>query len=275
MSNNPRVAIACQGGGSHAAFGAGVLSRLLADYRDRFELVALSGTSGGAMCVSLMWAGLITKGPEDAIARLRRFWSDLGVHNFFDTLANEWSLWFARLPVTAEVSPYLYETTAEPRLRDLLRRHLDLENLPEEARGGHPKLFIGATDLTSGNRTIFEGEKLTYDDLIALAAIPPLFRAVHAHGALFWDGLFSTNPPVREFTDLAQVPDEIWIIQINPQTRTEEPRSMPEITNRRNELAGNYRLVKNSTLSTRSTASWQIQIIAVYQTDTNISISEL
>jgi NTE family protein len=243
MPNRPRIAIACQGGGSHAAFGAGVLRRLLApDYRGRFELAALSGTSGGAMCASLVWAGLIRQGPEDAITRLTSFWSDLEVHDVCDALANAWGLWAARLPVTAEISPYLYEPTAEPRLRALLRRHLDLESLPQGSRHAHPKLFIGATDLLSGNRTIFAGETLTYDDLIASAAIPPLFRAVHAHGRLFWDGLFSTNPPVREFTDLEPVPEEIWIIQINPQTQTEEPRSIPEITYRRNELSGNLSL---------------------------------
>jgi NTE family protein len=195
------------------------------------------------MCASLVWAGLISKGPDDSIARLTSFWSDLEVHDFYDALTNFWGLWIARLPVTAEVSPYLYEPTAEPRLRALLGRYLDLENLPADpiARS-RPKLFIGATDISSGNRTIFEGEALTYDDLIASAAVPPLFRAVHAHNTLFWDGLFSTNPPVREFTDLADVPEEIWVIQINPRTREGEPRLISEITNRRNELSGNLSL---------------------------------
>jgi NTE family protein len=41
-----RVAIACQGGGSHTAFTAGALSRLLARSRG-FDVVGLSGTSGG------------------------------------------------------------------------------------------------------------------------------------------------------------------------------------------------------------------------------------
>ena len=67
----PKVAIACQGGGSHAAFTAGVLSRLLEpDFAERYELAALSGTSGGAMCAALAWAGLISGGTEDARARL-------------------------------------------------------------------------------------------------------------------------------------------------------------------------------------------------------------
>ncbi len=55
-----KVAIACQGGGSQTAFTAGVLSRILRDPgldRD-FELVALSGTSGGAICsASACWPG--------------------------------------------------------------------------------------------------------------------------------------------------------------------------------------------------------------------------
>ena len=71
MNGIPKVAIACQGGGSHAAFAAGVLSELLSpSYVDRFELVGLSGTSGGAICAALAWAGLISGGPEEARKRL-------------------------------------------------------------------------------------------------------------------------------------------------------------------------------------------------------------
>src|SRR4029077_17421339 len=56
----PKVAIACQGGGSHAAFAAGILSGLLRPgRRERFQLVALTGTSGGAVCASLAWRGLV------------------------------------------------------------------------------------------------------------------------------------------------------------------------------------------------------------------------
>jgi NTE family protein len=45
-----RVAIACQGGGSHTAFTAGVLRRLLrAEELAGYEVVGLSGTSGGAV----------------------------------------------------------------------------------------------------------------------------------------------------------------------------------------------------------------------------------
>jgi NTE family protein len=244
MSTIPKVAIACQGGGSHAAFAAGVLLHLLGSpTRDRFQLVALSGTSGGAMCAALAWAGLIAGGPDEAGRRLTRFWRDLEVHDFADAFANFWSVWLARLPVTLEVSPYLYEPTAEPQLRALLRTHLDLEHIAADpVARARPKLLVGATDVLNGDRVVFEGESLTYDDLIASAAVPPLFRAVDDGKRLYWDGLFTTNPPVREFTDLPERPDEIWVVQINPQRREKEPRTMQEIVDRRNELAGNLSL---------------------------------
>jgi hypothetical protein len=57
---------------------------------------------------------------------------------------------------------------------------------------------------------------------------------------VFWDGLFSQNPPVRELTEAR--PDEIWVIQIDPERRAEEPKSMVDILDRRNELAGNLSL---------------------------------
>ncbi|OAP36731.1 patatin [Sinorhizobium glycinis] len=244
MSPAPKIAIACQGGGSHAAFAAGVLSALLApEYRDRYRVVALSGTSGGAMCAALVWSGLIRGGADEARRRLMEFWRDLEVHDILDAVANFWAVASARLPVSAEISPYLYGPVAEPRLRNLLSRHLDLESLPSEPhRRARPKLLIGATDIVRGLGVAFEGESLTYDELIASAAVPPLFRAVQAHGTLFWDGLFSRNPPVREFTELPERPDEIWVVQINPQQRKSEPRAMPEIIDRRNELSGNLAL---------------------------------
>ena len=89
---------------------------------------------------------------------------------------------------------------------------------------------------------MFHGETLTYDGLVASAAIPPLYRAVRIADGLYWDGLFATNPPVREFTDLEDGPTEIWVVQINPQRRTDEPRNIRDIGDRRNELSGNLSL---------------------------------
>src|SRR4051812_49746986 len=65
------VAIACQGGGSHTAFTGGVLQRLLADGQHR--IVALSGSSGGAVCALLAWYGLQTGGGAPGRPPLGRF----------------------------------------------------------------------------------------------------------------------------------------------------------------------------------------------------------
>src|SRR4051794_41221774 len=68
------VAIACQGGGSHTAFTGGALQRLVADENHR--VVALSGTSGGAVCALLAWYGLLTGGAAQGRPLLGRVWGE-------------------------------------------------------------------------------------------------------------------------------------------------------------------------------------------------------
>ena len=74
-----RIAIACQGGGSHTAFTAGALREILEEVKDkgRYEIVALSGTSGGALCAFLAWYVLLKENSEqDAMKTLRSFWEE-------------------------------------------------------------------------------------------------------------------------------------------------------------------------------------------------------
>ena len=134
------------GGGSHAAFAAGVLSELLSpSYVDRFQLVGLSGTSGGAICAALAWAGLISDGPEEARKRLLGLWRDLEVHNLFDEMTNFWLVSLASSPITEKISPYAYYPVAAKALKTLLERHLRLENLPAEPeRRSRPSLLVDA-----------------------------------------------------------------------------------------------------------------------------------
>lgn len=67
------VAIACQGGGSHTAFTAGALKRILREMDEKFNIVAFTGTSGGADCALLAWYGLLTGGKDKAIELLDSF----------------------------------------------------------------------------------------------------------------------------------------------------------------------------------------------------------
>jgi NTE family protein len=78
---------------------------------------------------------------------------------------------------------------------------------------------------------------------MASAAIPELFRAITVPGrGVYWDGLFSQNPPVRDL--LVHDPDEIWVIQINSLTCAKVPTETHEILDRRNALAGNLSLMQ-------------------------------
>lgn len=195
------------------------------------------------MSAALVWRGLVSSGPAEARERLLGFWRDIEARGPIDRWVASWGVWLERAPVIINATPYLGQLLAEPQLRRTLRAHLDLDGLTKsEARRARPKLFIGSTDVLNGDRVVFQGEAVGYEHIIASAAVPPLFRAVHAEDRLLWDGLFTTNPPIREFTDLDEPPDEVWVVQINPQRREREPRSLWEVKDRSNELSGNLSL---------------------------------
>jgi NTE family protein len=103
-------------------------------------------------------------------------------------------------------------------------------------------LLVGAVDVLSGEFKAFHSrrDRISARTILASAAIPTLFQSVRLDGGTYWDGLFSQNPPVKELTD--ERPDEIWVIQINPRETQHEPKSVAEIADRRNELAGNLSL---------------------------------
>ncbi len=241
-----RVAIACQGGGSHTAFTAGALRRVLAE--PDVEPVALSGTSGGALCALLVWYGLQTGGREEAAQLLERFWADNAATTLRDRLANAWLVGLARLEglvAVPVVSPYAYPEVARAALTDLLTRHVDfaeVARLQRDPPPGAPLLLVGAVDVASGEHRAFSSQAgdVTLGAVLASAAVPVMFRAVREAGGLFWDGLFARNPPVRELPRSGA--DEIWVLRVNPLRTRREPKTIPEIADRRNELAGNLSL---------------------------------
>ena len=123
-----------------------------------------------------------------------------------------------------------------------------------------PQLLIGATDIGSGEFTAFSSERsatgggISLPAVLASAALPWLFEAVPVEwesedGSLttrrYWDGLFSQNPPIRNFISnlvcKARKPEEIWVLQINPGVYDTNELSR-DIWDRRNELAGNLSL---------------------------------
>jgi NTE family protein len=245
-----KVAIACQGGGSHTAFTAGVLKGLLREWDDGDELVGISGTSGGAFNALATWYGLVTDGEARAIELLDALWDDLAADDLTDRLTNNWVVGLSRIEATGfpipQVSPYRTPGSqlGKERIRSVLERHIDFDDVPDLCARETPELVVGTVNVNAGVFETFTNEAVTPDAVLASAAVPTLFEAVEIHGHQHWDGLFSQNPPIDDLltVDAARKPDELWVIQINPQERDGEPTSLEEIADRRNELSGNISL---------------------------------
>jgi NTE family protein len=246
--NPKRIAIACQGGGSHTAFTAGVLKRLFqSDALTKYEVVGFSGTSGGAICALMAWYALLSRDPHRAGRLLDEFWTDNSANSPLEQFLNWWVVGASTLShfvVAPAVSPYdtLVSVTALNHFRTMLQKRVDFDSLEVQTDNSEPMLVIGAVDVLSGDFRTFNSrqDKISADMILASAAIPTLFRSVRIDSGTYWDGLFSQNPPIKDLVDAR--PDEIWVIQINPKTRTDEPKNIVDIADRRNELSGNLSL---------------------------------
>ena len=249
-----KVAIACQGGGSHTAFTAGVLKGLLPEIvpDPSYELVGLSGTSGGAVSAVAAWQGLYVDGTDGVRQTVDAVWSSIAASTPADRLRNAWANWWATLGAQGaplpEVSPYDLPAAswAQQELRGVIETHVDLRGCRREMAGDRdrPRLVVGTVDVNDGEFETFVDDAITADAILASAAIPTLFPAVEIDGDLHWDGLFSQNPPIDDLTRVppAEKPEELWVVQINPQSREGRFRSIEDILDRRNELSGNLSL---------------------------------
>ncbi|WP_338726849.1 patatin-like phospholipase family protein [Haladaptatus sp. DJG-WS-42] len=240
-----RVAIACQGGGSHTAFTGGVLKGILSERPD-IELAGLSGTSGGAISGLAAWYGLLTDGPEEACRLIDAVWADIAAKPGIDQWVNDSMVAWTRAGNSGfplpEISPYRHPLSGwgHDQLRETLQRFIDFERIPALYDDSQPNFVVGTVNVNAGDFETFENAAISEAAILASTAIPTLFPAVEIHGHWHWDGLFSQNPPIHDLmTGDGEKPDEIWVIQINPQVREGEPQSLVEIHDRRNELAGN------------------------------------
>lgn len=268
-----KIAIACQGGGSQTAFTAGVLMALLEKkvYQNN-HIVSLSGTSGGAICAALAWHGLLkwAGGDKEPVGKgLESFWRDNGTENLVERFLNNTLIQYVQLVdngllpewKTSPYSPWRQAWTATLQLlmpqffdfKALLKKHFDLNGLEKlAAENTSPVLIIGAADVQSGEFKKFNSRagEVDIDALLASAAVPSLSKAVEIGNGAYWDGLFSDNPPTDELIDdeivgKDHLPDQLWVIQINPGKREGIPKTSDEIIDRRNEMIGNASLFQD------------------------------
>jgi len=244
------IDLALQGGGSHGAFTWGVVDRLLEEHW--LPIVAISGTSAGAMNAAVLADGWAAGGPEGARAALDAYWKRVSraaafsplQRTPFDRLTGRWTLDWSPAFVAMDLmtrlfSPYDLNPRGFNPLRDILAESIDFARLARSPI----KLFITATNVRTGRGRIFRNSEITADVLLASACLPTMFQAIEIDGEPYWDGGFAGNPTITPLVRESDAHDSI-LVQINPRERPEPPRSAAEILNRLNEISFNSPLMK-------------------------------
>src|SRR5215831_13772028 len=243
------IDLALQGGGSHGAFTWGVLDRLLEE--KWLDVVAISGTSAGAMNAAVLADGWTAGGAEGAREALNQYWHRVSRAAAFsplqrsplDRLMGRWTLDTSPAYVFTDLmsrlfSPYDLPLDYNP-LRKVLAESIDFERLARSPI----KLFITATRVRTGRGRIFRNAEITADVLLASACLPTMFRAIEIDGEAYWDGGFAGNPTITPLVRETNAHDTI-LVQINPRERADMPRSAADILNRLNEISFNSPLMK-------------------------------
>ncbi|HRP27512.1 MAG TPA: patatin-like phospholipase family protein [Burkholderiaceae bacterium] len=241
-----KVDLALQGGGSHGAFTWGVLDRLLED--ETLEFAGISGTSAGAINAAVMASGFARDGRGGARAALDAFWRDTSRSGSpFAPLDSRAAGPFAldNLPgyrwinsFWQSFSPYQLNPLNLNPLKDLLRRHVDIDAL----RAGPMRLFITATSVETGRARVFTHADLSLDALVASACLPHLFQAVEIDGEPYWDGGYTGNPALYPLIYDTEALD-LLLVRINPLVRKGTPRRNVEIIDRLSEITFNASLI--------------------------------
>ena len=252
-----RISLALQGGGSHGAFTWGVLDALLED--DRLDISGLSGASAGAVNALAVAHGFAKGGPtaegrkqlaRDTLGRVWRGVAGLGslgsmAHGIARLMTGGWSSEAGSSgSVLGEamarwMSPYQTNPLDFNPLRRLLDEEIDFDAIGRQER---PQVFISATQVRTGRPEIFTGPRLSLAALMASACLPQMFQAVEIDDEAYWDGGFSSNPPLAPLIERCDSRD-IVLVQLNPLSRAHFPQSVQEIAERASELNFNASLL--------------------------------
>lgn len=256
-----RINLALQGGGAHGAFTWGVLDRLLDEAH--IEVEGITATSAGAMNAAVFKAGLIAGGRKGARKALETFWNNLsGTGSFVPEPLRDW---FATMAPPLSVVSDLARLSPAYQMGDILARSfspydtnpldyhplrsvidaLDFECVCSDQG---PALFIAATNVRSGKVRVFQGDEIDTDAILASACLPTLYQAVEKFDPqtgrveAFWDGGYMGNPALFPLFHNTTSRD-ILIVNINPLSRPDIPRTAQDIENRVNEISFNASLL--------------------------------
>jgi len=250
-SQGQPIALALQGGGTFGAFAWGAIDQLLLDAR--FEIEAISATSGGAMSAAVMATGMLQGGREKARETLHDFWRKVSLAasmmplraTAVDKLLSNVGLDFtasslALDAVTRIFSPYQFNLFDINPLRAILEETADFDLI---RRNNKIKLFINATHVRSGKPRVFTTEEITLEAVMASACLPFVFKTVEVGGEPYWDGSYSGNPALAPILKQC-VTGDIVLVQITPTFVDEVPTKAADILDRATEISFNAALMQ-------------------------------
>lgn len=230
----PGAALALQGGGAHGAFARGVVEALLE--ARALRPLGLSGASAGALNAVAVASGWAAGGREGAQRALERLWDGIAAGGEGGPLALLGSL---RARILRELprlgSPYQLNPAGLNPIRELILRTIDLEPLRHPRA---PRVLVSATNVHSGDTRLFNNASITVEALLASTCLPFMFQAVEIAGEFYWDGGYSSNPPLLALARHARARDVI-LVQLTRRRREALPRDNAAIADRIRELGFN------------------------------------
>ena len=210
------------------AFRTGLLEE------DDLEIAGISGTTAGALNGAALKAGLLAGGQVVAQERLHRPWTQVGEIGDFRMMP--WvQPWLPALRFWQEATKALLPVSAP----GISPQHPDFISVGNVAE---PRSFVSATNVRTGRITVFEGDAIAPETLVASVCLPTVFQAVESGSEAYWDGGYSGNPALFPLHEPG-LPDDILVVSINRMWRDEVPASPLEIRNRINEIGFNAGLL--------------------------------
>ncbi|SDB71929.1 patatin-like phospholipase family protein [Belnapia rosea] len=271
-----RIALVLQGGGALGSYQAGVYQAL---HEAGLEPDWLAGVSIGAINATII-AG---NRREDRLPRLRAFWERvterrlwpfnplgddlrrlrngqsalstiaLGTPGFF--APNSVSPWLA--PRGAPGATAFYDTAP---LRQTLQELVDWQLLAEP--GGHPRLAVGAVNVTTGNFRFFDSAemRLAPEHVMASGALPPGLPMVKVEGAWYWDGGLVSNTPLQYLLEDEMDSRDALVFQVDLfPARGALPRSMEDVLGREKDIRYSSRTRMNTDAFT-ARREWMVRL---------------
>jgi predicted acylesterase/phospholipase RssA len=211
-----QTGLVLQGGGALGAYELGALKRLREE--PNFEPNFISGVSIGAIT-----AATLVGAKGDPIDTLDAIWHRFSIPSspFVPQITQRFLSLFGNLDFFRLRTDYvdgatwtsLYDTSP---LRATLEEFIDFEKI----RSSPVKLFVTATNVTTGRVEVFDNRAITPDHILASGALPPGFPMIEINHNFYWDGgVFDNSPlgPVMEDLDPdPKVPKQVVVINLFP-----------------------------------------------------------